>query len=138
MPKQIAISDRTVFVDVNAVRAARGCSTDKVNELVDSELIWVFDLAQGKREKFLRFWLAEILDSHATARLTFDEVMTKILPASRKTVNGSEIAQWFLVTRTTVQKIGRELGGVVKKGLLHVERDRLATWLRRRWIGSSP
>jgi hypothetical protein len=43
----LPISARTVFLDVNGVRASRGISADKVNEMVDTgELLWVFNVGR--------------------------------------------------------------------------------------------
>jgi hypothetical protein len=137
--KQIPISDRTMFLDLNGVRATRGCNADKVNALVDSgDLLWVFDMGQGRGKKHLRelrFWSPEIVDAFAVSKLKLADVILQILPPGRRTFNGSELCQWFLVSRPTVQKIGKEVGGVVKNGLLRVERERLADYLRQRWIG---
>jgi len=139
MPKQIAISDRTVFLDINGVRAARGCSADKVNALVDSgDLLWVFDLGKRRGKKHLRelrFWCPEIVEAGQVAKLDLADVILRILPIGRQSFNGSELCQWFLISRATVKRIGREIGGTVKNGLLYVQREPLADFLRRRWIG---
>ena len=63
---QLPISNGTVFLDLNGVRAARGIGADKVNQLVESgELLWVFDVAHshgGNHPRNLRFWLPKIAD----------------------------------------------------------------------------
>ena len=136
--KQLPVSDRTVFLDLNGVRAARGTSADKVRCLAESGgLIWVFNFANGQSETCLRFWLPELLDARAVARLKLDDVISQILPPNRRSFNGSEIGQWFLVSKPTVQRIGREVGGVVKDRLLYVQRERLVNYLRQRWIGAA-
>ena len=138
---QLPISNGTVFLDMNGVRAARGISADKVNELVESgELLWVFNVAQahgGNHPRNLRFWLPEIVDARAVSQLSLDTVISKILPPGRSAINGAEIGRWFLVSRPTVKHIGEKLGGAVKNQLLHVGRDALVRWLRQRWIGGS-
>jgi hypothetical protein len=138
---QLPISNGTVFLDLNGVRAARGISADKVNQLVESgELLWVFNLAQahgGKHPRNLRFWLPEIADARAVRQLSLDAVISKILPPGRSTINGAEIGRWFLVSRPTVKLIGKNLRGAVKNRLLHVRRDSLAHWLQQRWIGGA-
>jgi len=136
---QLPISERTVFLDVNGVRAARGISANKVCELVESgKLLWVFDVGQmrGKKKRALRFWAQEIVDAGAVAKLKLDDVISKILPVSRRSFNGAEIGQWFLVSRPTVQRIGSETRSGVKSRLLHVRRDSLAEFLRKNWLGA--
>ena len=95
----LPLSSRTVFLDVNGVRAARGISADKVSELVESgELIWVFNLgAAGESIRELRFLAQEVVNPSGMARVQLPEVIAKILPVRRRTFNGAEIGQWFLV-----------------------------------------
>lgn len=137
---QLPISERTVFLDANGVRAARGISIARVKELVESgELLWVWNIGRQTGEtgnRTLRFWVPEILDAPAVAALELDAVIDRILPPSRHNFNGSELCQWFLISRQTVQRIGRALGGVVSNRLLYVERPALAGFLRTRWIGA--
>ena len=138
--KNLPLSERTIFLDKNGVRAARGISAEKVNALVESELVWVFNLGykhDERHERNLRFWLPEILDARAVENLKLDDVLARILPPGRRMINGSELSQWFLLSPPSVGRIARQAGGVVKNGLLYVERDRLAAWLRQRWIGAS-
>jgi hypothetical protein len=56
---------------------------------------------------------------------------------ARHAFNGSELGQFFMVSRPTVQRIGSELAGVVKNRLLYIERQALAGYLSARWIGTS-
>jgi hypothetical protein len=136
----LPISNRTVFLDVTNVRVARGISADKVNELVESgKLLWVFNVGRtsnGVKARQLRFWLPEVLDPAAVRGLRLDDVVSKILPEGRNSFNGSEIGQWFLISRPTVMRIGKEMRGIVKNRLLHVERHALAGYLTARWLGS--
>jgi hypothetical protein len=135
----LPISRRTVFLSTDGIRAARGISTDKVKQMVDDGgLLWVFNLGRLPGDghiRHLRFWLPEILDASAVAKLGIEEVVSKIIPAGRRTVNGSELGQWFLISRPTVSRIGRETGGKLKNRVWHVEREALANYLRSRWIG---
>ena len=137
---QLSVSARTVLIDLNTVRATRGISTRKVNALVESgALLWVFNMGRMNTEKpilELRFWLPEIIDAEAVIHLKISEVIQKILPESRQKISGSEIGQWFLVSRPTVQRIGLETGGVVKDRILHVKRPALEDYLRKRWLGA--
>ena len=137
----LPISDRTVFVDMNAVRAARGATTDKIKALVDSGgLLWVFNIGRSPGESHprqLRFWLPEVLDAGAVADLTLAAVIDRILPPTRQTFNGSELGQWFMVSKPTVQRLGRQLAGTVQNRLWRVERQAVATFLKARWIGAS-
>jgi hypothetical protein len=138
---QLPISNRTVFLDLNGVRVARGLIADKVFHMAESgELLWVFNMGRvhdDRHPRNLRFWLPEIVDSRATKSFDLDAVILNILPPGRSSINGSEICHWFLVSRQTVQKIGIQTGGVVKNRLLHIRRDALAKWLRARWIGGA-
>jgi hypothetical protein len=140
--KQLPISERTVFLDVNGLRAARGININQVNELVESgKLLWVFNVGRQAGEthnRNLRFWLPEILDSSEVADLKLENVIQKILPLNRQNFNGSELCQWFLISRQTVHRLGQKIGGVVKNRVLRVERNQLADYLSERWIGATP
>lgn len=133
----LPINRKTVFVDINTLRISHGIRGDKVKEFVESgDLLWVFDLGQHSLRN-LRFWLPEILNPAAVTNLKLEEVISKILPVSRPTINGSEIGHWFLVDRSTVKQIGAKCRGTVtNKRFLTVPRDSLAGYLRRRWIGA--
>lgn len=138
----LAISSRTVFVDVAFVRAARGISADKVRELVDAgKLLWVFNLArtnERSRPRHLRFWSPEILNAQAVADLRLENVIEKILPAARHRFNGAEIGRWLMISRSKVQQLGFELTGVLEnRRLLHIPRQPLADYLASRWIGGA-
>jgi hypothetical protein len=136
----LPISDRTVFVDMNTIRMARGATTDKIKALVDSGgLMWVFDIGRapgGSHTRQLRFWLPEVMDAGAVADLTLAAVIDRILPPARQTFNGSELGQWLMVSKPTVQRLGRQLAGTVQNRLWRVERQALATFLAARWIGA--
>ena len=137
---QLPISERTVFLDVNGVRAARGISTARVNELVESgELLWAWNIGRQAGEtgsRTLRFWAPCVLNPQAVAALGIENVIDRILPPSRHNFNGSELCQAFLISRQTVQRIGRALGGVVSNRLLYVERPALVDFLKARWIAA--
>jgi|GEM_PF-2426326 hypothetical protein len=137
----LPVSHRTVLLDVNGVRSARGISADKVIELAESgELLWVFNMGRIQNEKAirnLRFWLPEIVNPSGMVGFKLEEMISKILPASRPDFTGGEIGQWFLVSRPTVKRIGAECHGTVKsKRFLTVTRQALASYLRRRWVGA--
>ena len=95
--KEIQISDRTVFLDVNGVRAARGCRADAVAAMVEAgELLWVFDVspAHGRNHnRNLRFWAPELIDGSAMSKLKLDAVISQILPVAWCLFNGSELGQ---------------------------------------------
>jgi hypothetical protein len=138
--KLLPISERTIFLNVATVRAARGITIQRVNQLVDTgELMWVFNVGRldsGKPIRQLRFWFPEVSNAKDVAGLKLAEVIQKILPESRRHFSGSEIGQWFLVSKPTVQRIGIETGGVLKDRMLQVERPALAAFLHRRWLGA--
>lgn len=137
----LPINPRTVFIDMNAVRAARGATTDKIKALVDSGgLLWVFNIGRSPGESHprqLRFWLPEVMDAGAVADLTLATVIDRILPPARLTFNGSELGQWLMISKPTVQRLGRQLAGTVQNRLWKVERQALATFLTARWVGAS-
>jgi len=125
-------------LDVNGVRALRGLTADKVKELVDEgKFFYVFDL--GRKEngiRHLRFWVHEVVNPSGFAGMPLPEVIAKILPVSRGTFSGSEIGQWFLVSRPTVKRIGVECQGKVSScRVLTIPRAPLAAFLSRRWVG---
>jgi len=132
------ISGRTVFLDVNGVRAARGISADKVCDLVESgALLWVFNLGRnGKSIRELRFFVHEVANPSGWASMRLPEVIAKILPVSRRQFSASELTQWFLISRPTAYRLGGELGGVVKNRIIQFERPALAGYLESRWLGA--
>jgi hypothetical protein len=136
----LPVSHRTIFLDVNGVRAARGISADKVNELVEvGKLLWVFNMGRMQSNKAirnLRFWLPEVVNPSGATSFQLEEVISKILPVSRQTFSGGEICQWFLVSRPTVMRLSAECHGVKSKRVLSVARTSLASYLQRRWIGA--
>ena len=141
-PTNLPISPRTVFVDINGVRASRGVSADKVKELAEAgKLLWVFNLGRansGAGKHDLRFWLPEVFNPAAVAHFNLEDVISNILPARRQAFNGSEIGQWFLVSRPTVRRISSECGGtILNKRFLRVSRERLAGYLRKCWMGGA-
>lgn len=136
---QLPLSNRTVFLDVNGVRAARGISADKVSELAEAgELIWVFNMGMKANSiRHLRFWAREVTNPAGWANMRLPEVIAQILPVSRQHINGAEIAQWFLVSRPTACRLGSDLGGTLKNNTWHVERQALAGYLESRWLGAA-
>lgn len=138
---QIPISNQTVFLDLSGVRAVRGGGVEEIHALVESgALMWVFDFGGingNSHQRNLRFWLPEIRDAAAVAKLGLPAVIGQILPVRRSLIFGREITQWFGVSRQTTQRIGRETGGIVKAHRLQIQREALADFLARRWIGAS-
>jgi hypothetical protein len=127
-----------VVVGINTVRAVRGITAEAVMKLVDrGDLRFVFDLASPGCGKLraLRFWIPEIVDAGAVAKLKLSTVITMILPRGPRLLSGAEIGQRFLLSRTAVHRMRSEVGGAVNGRVLFVERAALAAWLRQRWIG---
>ena len=135
----LPISHRTVFLDVNGARAARGISANQVNELVETgKLLWVFNLARNEKSiRYLRFFAREIANPSGWSGVQLPEVIAQILPVSRRQFNSAELEQWFLISRPTACHLGSELGGVLKNHAWQVERSALAGYLESRWLGTA-
>lgn len=138
--KPFFISAETVFVAVSTVRATRGITSEQVCALVKSgEYNWVFDIGeisvQQTHNRQLRFWVRELLEPRAVANLKLADALLKILPRARSTYNGADLGRLLLVSRKAGTRIARELSCTKKDRIFRVPRAKLATWLRRRWIG---
>ena len=128
----------TVLVGLKTVRAMRGITAEAVMKIVErGELKFVFNLASPgcRKLRALRFWLPEVVDPRAVAKLKIETVVSMILPRESRSISCSEICKRFTVCRPTVHRWRVECGGVIKNRVLYIERDALAKWLRRRWIG---
>lgn len=130
----------TVLVGLKTVRAMRGITAEAVMQLVaKGELKFVFDLASPgcRKLRALRFWLPEVVDPCAVAKMKLPGVISMLLPRGRRSITCSKICQRFLISRPMVKRMRVEFGGVVKNRVLHIERAALAKWLRQRWIGGA-
>jgi hypothetical protein len=137
MTKHVSISDRTVFLDLNGVRAVRGLNANQIKDSVDDgSLLWVFDIAAAPSRKDLRFWFPEISDSGSIKGLGLADVIKRILPEHRRWFYGSEISHWFMISIQGAGRLGRKLGGEIKSHTLRVQREPLAGYLEGCWLGS--
>jgi hypothetical protein len=134
----LPLSKRTIFLDVNGVRAARGISADRVNELVEAgKLLWVFNLGRDEKSiRHLRFLAREVANPSGWSSVQLPEVIAQILPVSRRSFSSAEIAQWFLVSRPTACRLGSELGAL-KNRAWQIERPPLAAYLESQWVGAT-
>lgn len=116
-------------------------------DLVVRGLVWVFDFANdldGGTRRELRFWRPELLaranaDStkqHKYANWELDWVIAQILPGRRKTFQAGEVDQLFQIRHNTRLAFGAELNGNLRNGANTYERDNLAAFLKRRWLGA--
>jgi hypothetical protein len=137
----LPISPRTVLVDVTFLRAAHGINTRKVTELIESgSILWAFDLGRSAKEskpRHFRVWIEEVLDAQAVAGLALEQVINRILPPNRQFFNGAEISQWLMISKPTVKRVALELAGKMNQRVWQIERQALAGFLAKRWIGAS-
>ena len=116
-------------------------------DLVTRGLVWVFDLANdhiaGSRRE-LRFWRAELLaraSKDSTKQFKYsnwelDWVVAQVLPTRRKTFQAGEVDQLFQIRHNTRLAFGAELNGNKLNGANTYQRENLAAFLRRRWLGN--
>lgn len=110
-------------------------------------LEWVFNLANDPEAKRrdLRFWLPELQtrtnqpSNHPTIQpsiLDLEAVVAQILPLKRQNFHAGEVDQLLQIRPRTRIDFGEELGGTKQAGRNFYERDMLAAFLRRRWLGA--
>jgi len=136
----LSISNRTVLVTGDMVRAALGVDADTVTAKVDAgELRWVWNVSNGKGDvREFRFWAREITEGEAVQKLNVDEVISAIVPVRKDRWRGVEIAQLLLVSRPQIMRLhdAEELRGNIVGNTLYVERLALQTFLRRRLVNA--
>jgi hypothetical protein len=152
IPRQRAlpfsVSQRTVLVDVNGVRAARGVDADTVfasveDALRDDHLRFVFDVATGApisdpaRIRELRFWAREIIAPETCRGIGLEEALLFIVPAGRVWFQSGELCQLLLISRATLKCLGAELRGEIVDGSLRVRRTDLIKFFHRRWVAAA-
>jgi hypothetical protein len=134
----LAISPKTVLVDLSTVRAAWGLDADTVRQRVeDGHLRWVFDVGPkpsdgdgvpGKRE--LRFWIRELVSPRDCESLNLEQALLRILGASPAIRRGELERQW-VVSHVTVHRWIRQRE-IYTYGTGLIARDSLADFLRSR------
>ena len=131
----LSISQRTVLVSMDMVRAALGVDADTVTAKVEAgELRWVFNVALGDEMRELRFWAKEIIAPEFTADIAVGEAIKQILGTERTRWRGTEIQHLLLVSRPTVMRLkdSGELPGEIVGGTFWCKRAALETFLRGR------
>lgn len=142
---ELPISQRTVLVDVNTVRATRGVDAETIfTQTQKGKLIWVFDVATRLANRSvedavaeLRFWAKEIIAPETVAKIQIKQVLNQIIPLKRDWFHGTEVAHLLLVSRPTVMRLRQELGGEIVRGSIRVKRAGLVRFFEQRWIGSN-
>ncbi len=141
----LSISQRTVLVTTDMVRAALGIDADSVSAKIEAgELRWVFDVssqravgANDKTIRELRFWATEIMAPALVANLSLAAALKQILGSERARWRGTEVQHLLLVSRPTVKKLhdDGELPGDLVSGSFVFKRAALEKFLRSRWQG---
>ena len=104
----LPISARTVLVDLQTVRAARGVDAESIVALVDNgELQWVFDLGLGGGDiRELRFWAREIIAPETVTNLKLSAVVDSIL-GNGATIRRGEIERQWVISAPHVMRLVR-------------------------------
>lgn len=135
-----SISQRTVLVTGDMVRAALGVDADSITAKVDAgELRWVWNVSSGKGDvREFRFWAKEIILPESTRALTPPQAVAAILGSERERWRGVEIAQLLLVSRPQIMRLhdAKELPGDIVGGTLYVKREALQTFLQARLVNA--
>lgn len=134
----LSISQRTVLVTCDMVRAALGVDADTVTAKVDAgELRWVWNVSTGAGAvRELRFWAKEIIEPATVARLSVFSALNLILGTERTRWRGVEIQHLLLVSRPQIFRLHKEgdLPGEIVSGTLWVARAALKRFLTSRLI----
>jgi hypothetical protein len=134
----LSISQRTVLVTVDMVRAALGVDADSVTAKVDAgELRWVWDVSCGTGAvRELRFWAKEIIAPEFTRAQSLPQVVAEVLGKERLRWRGTEIAHLLLVSRPQIFRLHEagDLAGEIVGGTLYVTRAVLEKFLIKRRV----
>lgn len=135
-----SISQRTVFVTGDMVRAALGCDADTITAKVEAgEFRWVWNVSTGTGAvREFRFWAKEIINASATQGLSARQAIAQVLGSDRLRWRGVEIAQLLLVSRPQIFRLheAHDLPGNIVGNTLYVERLALETFLLKRLVCS--
>jgi hypothetical protein len=134
----LSISQRTVLVTVDMVRAALGVDADSVTAKVDAgELRWVWDVSSGTGSvRELRFWTKEIIAPEFTRAQTLPQVVAELIGKDRARWRGTEIEHLLMVSRPQIFRL-REAGdlcGDIVGRTLYVTRAVLEKFLIKRRV----
>lgn len=122
--------------DVSTVRLLRRVNAERISSMAEAgELQWAWDVSSGRAVRELRFFFGEIAAPQMYARLTLDEMISKILPPSRNFFHGSEVCQILLISRPRLSQVAPEMGGTIRNRSFKVPRDGFAAWLKVRHLG---
>ena len=99
---------------------------------------WVWNVATNPQGKIrnLRFWVPEIDDPKAVAVFTLDEVISQILPVSRREFPAGLICQMLQLRGPTLAALRGELGGELRRNSGFYPRAGLAKFFHTRWLGA--
>jgi hypothetical protein len=139
------------LVKIDVIAADLGVGVRRIEAMVDGgdlvtqPLVWVFDFANdpgnGPRRE-LRFWRTEALAlsenlgaRNKLANCELVEVLEKILPRSRENFHAGEVDQLFQIRHNTRLDYA-DLGGSQFGGRNFYQRETLAAFLERRWLGA--
>jgi hypothetical protein len=135
----LPLSQRTVLVTTDVVRAVLGVDAETVTAKVDKgELQWVFDVSVsgGTRPvREFRFWARELMSPEGCP-FTPEQAVQLIL-GTRPRWRGVEIQQLLLTSRPSVMRWHRsgDLPGEVSGNNFWVTRQRLERFLTSRLCG---
>lgn len=137
-PLALKLSARTILVNLESVRAAKGIDAESVVAMVRNarhpeHLKFVFNIAENPRDsrrEELRFWTTEIVAPEFVQKVAIDQAVAEIIGA-RETFRRTEIAMQWVCSDTLI-------GRLIKAGELVEEGNRLLSvslknFLIRRW-----
>jgi len=140
----LSLSQRTVLVTMETVRAVLGLDAETITQRVDSgELRWVFDVsavtaeAQGSGLRELRFWSKELIAPEFCRGVTPDQAADQIVGmTTREWLRSGEVAHILLVSDPHVGRLWQRgfLSGEITGRSLKLRRASLITWLQSRLI----
>lgn len=128
----VTMSQRTVLLTMETVRAVLGTDAEAVWAMVDNGgLRWVFDISvQPAALRQLRFWTGEIVAPEQAATQTPDQVIAGILGHGESRRRGEIERQWICSAQHVMRLIKE--GELDLIGPQKISRASLAAFLKRR------
>jgi len=132
----IQVSQKTVLVDLHTMRAMLNLDDQTLlNGIDDGTYTWAWNIAvKEDKVRTIRFW-ARYLFSQPSAT-TIEEVVNCLVPPHREMFRGNELKHLLLCSGATVQRLSKELDGVVVGHTLKVPAASLRRFFTSRWLGA--
>lgn len=110
IPLAFTLSQRTVLVPVETVRAALGVDAETIYARIETgEIMWAWDIAvhtgrvNGVRE--IRIWARDFVAPGTTQSLDSAAVVNAVIGTERDRLRAVEVAQLFIASRPHIDRL---------------------------------